>query len=103
MLLVWYEKKFWNFIKTKYNENKAVFAPIRDALVNAATNTLQKGVDSAVKKGTDYVKSKTGNTDIHNIVDSVAQVAQTATQEAKKQIGEIGKGIESEKIYSVLN
>ena len=96
-------KKFWNFIKTKYNENKAVFEPIRNALVNAATNTLQKGVDSAVKKGTDYVKSKTGNTDIHNIVDSVAQVAQTATQEAKKQINEIGKGVEPEKIYSVLN
>lgn len=96
-------KKFWNFIKQKYNENKAVFEPIRNALVNAATNSLQKGVDSAVKKGTDYVKSKTNNTDIHNIVDSVAQVAQTATDAAKKQIGEIGKGVEPEKIYSVLN
>ena len=96
-------KKFWNFIKTKYNENKTVFEPIRNALVNAATNSLQKGVDSAVKKGTDYVKSKTGNTDIHNIVDSVAQVAQTATDAAKKEISKIGQGIEAEKIYSVLN
>ena len=96
-------KKFWNFIKQKYNENKTVFEPIRNALVNAATNSLQKGVDSAVKKGTDYVKSKTNNTDIHNIVDSVAQVAQTATDAAKKQIAEVGKGIEPEKIYSVLN
>ena len=96
-------KKFWNFIKTKYNENKSVFEPIRNALVNAATNSLQKGVTAATNKATDYVKSKTGNTDIHNIVDSVAQVAQTATDAAKKQIAEVGKGIEAEKIYSVLN
>ena len=96
-------KKFWNFIKTKYNENKTVFEPIRNALINAANNSIQKAVTTGTTKASDYVKSKTGNTDIHNIVDSVAQVAQTATDAAKKEISKIGQGIEAEKIYSVLN
>ena len=96
-------KKFWNFIKTKYNENKEIFAPIRDALINTANNSIQKAVTTGTTKASDYLKSKTNNEDLHKVIDTMGDAAQKITDGVKKQIGEIGKGIEAEKIYSVLN
>ena len=96
-------KKFWNFIKQKYNENKEIFAPIRDALINTANNSIQKAVTTGTTKASDYLKSKTTNTDLHKVIDTVGDAAQKITDGVKKQIGEIGKGVEPEKIYSVLN
>ena len=96
-------KKFFGWIRDKYNQNKEVFKPIRDALVNAANNTLQNAVDSGTKKVTDYVKSKTDNKDIHRIVDAATDVTQAVTDETKKRIDQIGNGIQPDKIFSVLN
>ena len=96
-------KKFWNFIKTKYNENKEIFAPIRDALINTANNSIQKAVTTGTTKASDYLKSKTTNEDLHKVIDTVGDAAQKITDGVKKQIAEVGKGIEPEKIYSVLN
>lgn len=96
-------KKFWNFIKTKYNENKEIFAPIRDALINTANNSIQKAVTTGTTKASDYLKSKTTNEDLHKVIDTIGDATQKITDGVKKQIGEIGKGVEPEKIYSVLN
>ena len=96
-------KKFWNFIKQKYNENKEIFAPIRDALINTANNSIQKAVTTGTTKASDYLKSKTTNEDLHKVIDTVGDAAQKITDGVKKQIAEVGKGIEPEKIYSVLN
>ena len=96
-------KKFFGWIRDKYNQNKEVFKPIRDALVNAANNTLQNAVDSGTKKVTDYVKSKTDNKDIHRIVDATSDVAKAVTDETKKRIDQIGNGIQPDRIFSVLN
>lgn len=95
--------KFWGWIKEKYNDNKHIFAPIKDALINATNNTIQKGVDNAAKKVTDYVKSKTDNTDIHNIIDATTGVAQRIVDKTKNEINNVGKGVDNERVYSVLN
>jgi len=96
-------KKFFGWIRDKYNQNKEVFKPIRDALVSSINNTLQNAVDSGTKKVTDYVKSKTDNKDIHRIVDATSDVAKAVTDETKKKIDQIGNGIQPDKIFSVLN
>lgn len=94
-------KNFWNKIKSWYGENKQVFAPIKDALLNAATNTINNSVNNATNKLTDYVNNKTNNEDIKNITKAVTDVTKNITQQGVDMLN--GKGIESEKIYSVLN
>ena len=94
-------KNFWNKVKSWYNDNKEVFAPIKDALLNATTNTINNSVNKATNKLTDYVNSKTNNVDIKNITKSVVDVTKNISQQGIDMIK--GNGIEPEKIYSVLN
>lgn len=96
-------RNFFGWIKQKYNDNKEVFKPIRDALVNAANNSLQSAVDTAAKKATDYVKSKTDNEDVHRIVNAAVDVGQAVTSDLKDKINTVGQGVQPERIYSVLN
>lgn len=94
-------KNFWNKVKSWYNDNKEVFAPIKDALLNATTNTINNSVNKATNKLTDYVNKKTNNDDIKNITKSVVDVTKNISQQGIDMIK--GNGIEPEKIYSVLN
>ena len=94
-------KNFWNKVKSWYNDNKEVFSPIKDALLNAATNTVNKTVNNASNKLTDYVTSKTNNEDIKNITKAVTDVTKNVAQQGIDMIK--GNGVEPEKIYSVLN
>lgn len=94
-------RNFWNKIKSWYGDNKEVFAPIKDALLKTATNTINNSVNNATNKLTDYVNSKTNNEDIKNITKSVVDVTKNISQQGIDMLN--GKGIESEKVYSVLN
>ena len=94
-------RNFWNKIKSWYNDNREVFSPIKDALLNTATNTINKTVNNATNKLTDYVNKKTNNDDIKNITKAVTDVTKNISQQGIDMLN--GKGIESEKIYSVLN
>lgn len=93
-------KNFWNKVKSWYDDNKTVFAPIKDALLNTATNTINKTVNTATNKLTDYVNSKTNNEDIKNITKAVTDVSKNIAQQGVDMLK--GNGIEPEKIYSVL-
>ena len=94
-------RNFWNKVKSWYNDNKQVFNPIKDALLSAATNTINNSVNNATNKLTDFVNSKTNNEDIKNITKSVVDVTKNISQQGIDMLN--GKGIESEKVYSVLN
>ena len=94
-------KNFWNKIKSWYADNKEVFAPIKNALLSAATNTVNKTVSNASNKLTDFVNSKTNNEDIKNITKSVVDVTKNVAQQGIDMLK--GNGIEPDKIYSVLN
>ena len=94
-------KNFWNKIKSWYSDNKEVFNPIKNALLKTATNTINNSVNNATNKLTDYVNSKTNNEDIKNITKSVVDVGKNIAQQGIDMLN--GNGIESEKIYSVLN
>ena len=96
-------KNFWNKIKSWYNDNKEVFSPIKDALLNATTNTINNSVNKATNKLTDYVNRKTNNEDVKNIAKSVVDVTKNITQQGIDQIKDYASGVEPEKIYSVLN
>lgn len=96
-------KNFWNKVKSWYNDNKEVFSPIKDALLNAATNTVNKTVNNASNKLTNYVSSKTNNEDIKNIAKSVVDVTKNIAKQGVDQIKDYASGVEPEKIYSVLN
>ena len=94
-------KNFWNKIKSWYSDNKEVFAPIKDALLSATTNTINNSVNKATNKLTDYVNRKTNNEDVKNIAKSVVDVTKNITQQGVDMLK--GNGIEPDKIYSVLN
>ena len=94
-------RNFWSKIKSWYGDNKEVFAPIKDALLNAASNTINNTVNNASNKLTDYVNKKTNNEDIKNITKSVVDVTKNISQQGIDMLK--GNGIESEKVYSVLN
>ena len=94
-------KNFWNKIKSWYGDNKEVFAPIKDALLKTATNTINNSVNNATNKLTDYVNKKTNNEDIKNITKSVVDVTKNISQQGIDMLK--ANGIESEKVYSVLN
>ena len=94
-------KNFWNKIKSWYGENKQVFAPIKDALLKTATNTINNTVNNASNKLTDFVNKKTNNEDIKNITKAVTDVGKNVAQQGIEMLK--GNGIESEKVYSVLN
>ena len=94
-------KNFWNKVKSWYADNKEVFAPIKDALLSATTNTINNSVNKATNKLTDYVNKKTNNEDIKNITKSVVDVGKNIAQQGIEMIK--GNGIEPDKIYSVLN
>ena len=93
-------KNFWNKVKSWYDDNKTVFAPIKDALLGTVTNTINKSVNTATNKLTDYVNSKTSNEDIKNITKAVTDVSKNIAQQGIDMIK--GNGIEPEKVYSVL-
>ena len=94
-------RNFWSKIKSWYNDNKQVFSPIKDALLSAATNTINNSVNNATNKLTNFVNSKTNNEDIKNITKSVVDVTKNITNQGIDMMK--GNGIESEKVYSVLN
>ena len=94
-------RNFWNKVKSWYSDNKEVFSPIKDALLNAASNTINNSVNKATNKLTDYVNNKTNNEDIKNIAKSVVDVTKNITNQGIDMLK--ANGIESEKIYSVLN
>ena len=94
-------RNFWNKVKSWYGDNKEVFAPIKNALLSAATNTINNSVNNATNKLTDYVNKKTNNEDIKNITKSVVDVTKNISQQGIDMLK--GNGIESEKVYSVLN
>ena len=94
-------RNFWNKIKSWYGDNKQVFSPIKDALLSAATNTINNSVNNATNKLTNFVNSKTNNEDIKNITKAVTDVTKNISQQGIDMLN--GKGIESEKVYSVLN
>ena len=94
-------RNFWSKIRNWYNDNKEVFSPIKDALLNTATNTINKTVNNASNKLTDYINSKTNNEDIKNITKAVVDVGKNITNQGIEMLK--GNGIESEKVYSVLN
>ena len=94
-------RNFWNKVKSWYSDNKEVFNPIKNALLNAASNTINNSVNNATNKLTDFVNKKTNNEDIKNITKSVVDVTKNISQQGIDMLN--GKGIESEKIYSVLN
>lgn len=94
-------KNFWSKIRNWYNDNREVFSPIKDALLKTATNTINNSVNNATNKLTDYVNNKTNNEDIKNIAKSVVDVTKNITNQGIEMLN--GNGIESEKVYSVLN
>ena len=94
-------RNFWSKIRNWYNDNKEVFNPIKNALLSAATNTINNSVNNATNKLTDYVNNKTNNEDIKNITKAVTDVTKNISQQGIDMLN--GKGIESEKVYSVLN
>ena len=94
-------RNFWSKIRNWYNDNKQVFSPIKDALLKTATNTINNTVNNATNKLTDYVNNKTNNEDIKNITKAVTDVGKNVAQQGIEMLN--GKGIESEKVYSVLN
>ena len=94
-------KNFWSKIKSWYSDNREVFAPIKDALLKTATNTINNSVNNATNKLTDYVNKKTNNEDIKNITKAVVDVGKNITNQGIEMLK--GNGIESEKVYSVLN
>lgn len=94
-------RNFWNKVKSWYSDNKEVFNPIKNALLNAASNTINNSVNKATNKLTDYVSNKTNNEDIKNITKSVVDVTKNITNQGIEMLK--GNGIESEKVYSVLN
>lgn len=94
-------RNFWSKIKSWYSDNREVFAPIKDALLKTATNTINNSVNNATNKLTDYVNNKTNNEDIKNIAKSVVDVTKNITNQGIEMLN--GNGIESEKVYSVLN
>ena len=96
-------KNFWNKVKSWYNDNKEVFAPIKDALLNATTNTINNSVNKATNKLTDYVNRKTNNEDVKNITKAITDVTKNVAQQGIDQIKDYASGVEPEKIYSVLN
>ena len=79
-------KKFFGWVKRGYENNKELFAPIRDSLLNAVTGTITSGVNKATDKLTDTVRNKTQNEHLRNIADAVSSVGKTAAKEVNKQI-----------------
>ena len=79
-------KRFFGWVKRGYENNKELFAPIRDSLLNAVTGTITSGVNKATDKLTDTVRNKTQNEHLRNIADAVSSVGKTAAKEVNKQI-----------------
>ena len=94
-------RNFWNKVKSWYSDNREVFAPIKDALLKTATNTINNSVNNATNKLTDYVNKKTNNEDIKNIAKSVVDVTKNITNQGIDMLK--ANGVEAEKVYSVLN
>ena len=71
--------KFGNFMSRAWNKVKEIygseaFKPIRNALLNAASNTATK----AINKVADKAASKVQNEDLKNIINVTRETAQTA-------------------------
>lgn len=79
-------KKFFNWVKKGYNDNKELFAPIRDALLSATTSSITSGVNKAANKLTDTVRNKTQNEHLNNIAEAVSTVGKNIGKEVNKQI-----------------
>ena len=81
-------KKFWNFIKTKYNENKDVFQPITNALLNTATSTVTDVVNKGTTALTNKVAEKTSNPHINEIAKAVAKTGKDIGERVNQKITE---------------
>ena len=81
-------KKFWNFIKTKYNENRDVFQPITNALLNTATSTVTDVVNKGTTALTNKVAEKTNNPHINEIAKAVAKTGTDLGKRVNEKITE---------------
>ena len=81
-------KKFWNFIKTKYNENRDVFQPITNALLNTATSTVTDVVNKGTSALTNKVAEKTNNPHLNEIAKAVAKTGKDIGERVNQKITE---------------
>ena len=81
-------KKFWNFIKTKYNENKDVFQPITNALLNTATSTVTDVVNKGTSALTNKVAEKTNNPHLNETAQAVAKTGKDIGKRVNEKITE---------------
>lgn len=96
--------KFGDFMSRAWNKVKEIygsegFKPIRNALLNAASNTATK----AINKVADKAASKVQNEDLKNIINVTRETAQNAKDniiDSQKASGCIKKGGSSSNSYS---
>ena len=81
-------KKFWNFIKQKYHENKDVFEPIKNALLNTATSTVTDVVNKGTTALTNKVAEKTSNPHLNEIAQAVAKTGKDLGKRVNEKITE---------------
>lgn len=79
-------KKFFGWVKRGYENNKELFAPIRDSLLNAATASITSGVNKATDKLTETVAKKTNNEHLNNIAKAVSDVGKTVGDKVNEHI-----------------
>ena len=92
--------KFGDFMSRAWNKVKEIygsegFKPIRNALLNAASNTATK----AINKVADKAASKVQNEDLKNIINVTRETAQTAKDnliDSQKASGCVKKGGQAE-------
>ena len=81
-------KKFWNYIKQKYHENKDVFEPIKNALLNTATSTVTDVVNKGTSALTNKVAEKTNNPHLNEIAQAVAKTGKDIGERVNQKITE---------------
>ena len=81
-------KKFWNFIKQKYHENKDVFEPIKNALLNTATSTVTDVFNKGTSALTNKVAEKTNNPHLNEIAQAVAKTGKDIGERVNQKITE---------------
>lgn len=99
--------KFGDFMSRAWNKVKEIygsegFKPIRNALLNAASNTATK----AINKVADKAASKVQNEDLKNIINVTRETAQNAKDsiiDSQKASGCVKKGGKSSKSSSDAN
>ena len=79
-------KKFFHFVKRGYENNKELFAPIRDALLSATTSTITDAVNKGATALTNKVAEKTNNQHVNRIAEAVSDVSKSIGDQVNKKI-----------------